>query len=234
MKPTGNLKRPLLVLLIVSVILAAVLGIVLVLFNTWGRFAIRVIFSAVIVAVASLCGLACDLSRTTRGLNALSGSGLVLTAIGTVLALIGMWTDIVAHEYWRATGSVSILAVATAHVCLLSIARLGRRFRWVFLIACQIIFGLAALLVVIIVWEIEIERMFRFVAVVSILDAAVTVIIPILHRISTTDPKSSPTLGVRDERSIASIDDEISHLKKRISDLEKLRDDVGRMPDRGS
>ena len=226
MKPYGNLKRVLFYLLISSVVFAAVLGIVLVLLNTWGWFEIRVILTTTTIAVASLCGLACDLSRTTRGSNALPVSGLALTAIGTVLVLIGMWFEVDADEYWKATGCVSIFAVAVAHVCLLSIARLSARFRWVFLVACQIIFGLALLLAVIILWEIDEERMFQFVAAIAILDAAVTLIIPILHRLSKSEPMSTPTLSKLDERNIESIDAEISRLKKRISDLEKLKDEV--------
>lgn len=66
-----NLKRPLLYMLVGSVMLGAALGIIVVLRNTWGWFEVRVILTTITVAVSSLCGLACDLSRTPRGANLL-------------------------------------------------------------------------------------------------------------------------------------------------------------------
>jgi len=74
------------------------------------------------------------------------------------------------------------------------------RFRWVFWIACQVIYGLAVLLTAMVFWELENERMFRFVAMISIIDAALTLVIPLLHRISRTDgtqARAAPQVGSR-------------------------------------
>ncbi len=60
------MKRPLLYLLAGSVGLAVVLGIAIVLRNTWGWFEIRVILTTLTIAAASICGLACDISRAAR------------------------------------------------------------------------------------------------------------------------------------------------------------------------
>ena len=62
MQNHGDLKRPLLYLAVGSVMVGAVLGIIVVLRNTWGWFEVRVILTTITIAVASLCGLACDLS----------------------------------------------------------------------------------------------------------------------------------------------------------------------------
>jgi hypothetical protein len=227
----SNLKRPLLYSLVGSVVLGALLGIVLVLRNTWGWFEVRVILTTITVAIASLCGLACDLSRTPRGANILPRGGLVLTLVAAGLILAGMWTDLNKDEFWKFTISVSIFAVATVHICLLSIAQLAKRFRWVYFIACQVIYGLAVLLSVIVFWELENERMFRFVAMISIVDAALTLVIPLLHRISRTDDNHAHIAAPIAARNLAAIDDEIATLKKRIVELEKLRLE---MDDRGA
>ncbi len=231
MNGQSNLKRPLLYSLVGSVVLGALLGIVLVLRNTWGWFEVRVILTTITVAIASLCGLACDLSRTPRGANILPRCGLLLTLVAAGLILAGMWTDLEKDGFWKFTASVSIFAVATVHICLLSIAQLARRFRWVFFIACQVIYGLAVLLSVIVFWELENERMFRFVAMISIVDAALTLVIPLLHRISRADDNHAHLALPIAARNLAAIDDEIATLKKRIVELEKLRLE---MDDRGA
>jgi hypothetical protein len=222
MQTAHSFRRPLLYALIGSVIAAAVLGIALVLLNTWGWFEIRVILTTITIAVASVVGLACDLSRTPRGTNALPIAGLTLTTIAAVMILLGMWADINSETFWKTTASIAIFAVAAAHVSLLSIARLAGNFRWVYFIACQIIFGLAILLVAIIFFEIDVDRTFRFVAALAILDAAVTLIIPILHRIGKTHPQSRAA-SLLDQNNIASIDAEIVRLKGQLADLERLK-----------
>lgn len=223
MNSQSNLKRPLLYALVGSVVLGALLGIALVMQNTWGWFEVRVMLTTVTVAIASLCGLACDLSRTPRGANILPRCGLLLTLVAASLILVGMWTDLNKDGFWKVTASVSIFAVATVHICLLSIARLAKRFRWVYFVACQVIYGLAVLLSVIVFWELENERMFRFVAMISIVDAALTLVIPLLHRISRTDDLQATIAGPMAARNVAAIEVEIGALKKRIAELEKLR-----------
>lgn len=226
MHGSRNLKRPLLYLLVGSVLLGAVLGIIIVLRNTWGWFEVRVILTTITIAIASLCGLACDLSRTPRGANLLPRGGLLVTFLAAGLILFGMWSDLDSESFWKTTTIVSIFAVATVHVCLLSIARLASRFRWVFFVTCQVIYGLAVLLSVIVIWELDDERMFRFVASVSIVDAALTLVIPILDRIGKTEKTQEATTTPLDERNLAAIDEEIVLLKKKIADLEKLKSDI--------
>lgn len=232
MNDRGSLNRTLLYFLVGSVLIGAVLGIVIVLRNKWGWFEFRVILTAVTVAIASLCGLACDASRTPRGRNLLPITGLVLTFLAAAMTLAGVWSDFFdCTWYAKATACVSIFAVATVHVCLLSIARLAPRFGWVFLIACQVIYGLAILLAVMVVWEIDEEPMFRFVAAVSIVDAALTLVIPLLHRISRTEADREAMITPLDQRSVAAVDEELATLRKRIADLERLRSEITRGAD---
>ena len=214
MNKRSNLKRPLLYLLVASVLFGAVLGIIIVLRNKWDWFEVRVILTTVTVAIASLCGLACDLSRTPRGRNLYPIGGLGLTFVAAGMILIGMWADLESKWFWKSTASVSIFAVATVHICLLSVAKLAGNFKWVFLIACQVIFGLALLLCVVVMWEVGNDRMYRFLAVISIVDAALTLVIPLLHRIGKTDANRSAMMMPVDERNVVALDQEIALLKK--------------------
>jgi uncharacterized membrane protein YwaF len=113
-------------------------------------------------------------------------------------------------------------------------ARLIGKFSWVFFIACQVIFGLALLLCVVLIWEIENDQMFRFLAVLSIIVAALTLVIPLLHRIGKTQANRSEFLLPIDERNVMVIDQEIALLKKRIADLEKFRSEIAGDAETGS
>lgn len=224
MNQNSQLKKPLLYALVVSVILGALLGIVLVLRNQWGWLEVRVMLTTVIIAVASVCGLACDLSRTPAGLNLLPRSGLVLTAITALLLLAGVWGDINEEGFWKTTMVVTTFAVATVHLSLLSIAKLDGRFRWVYFIGCQVIYGLAILIASIILFEINSEPVFRFLAAHSIVVAAFSLVIPILHRIGRSEDRRGELLMPVEERNVESIDKQIAALEKQIVQLKRLRE----------
>ncbi|QDV45966.1 hypothetical protein Enr13x_58700 [Stieleria neptunia] len=226
MTTPSSLKKPLLYLLIGSVLLSALLGIVLVLRGNWGWLEVRVILTTVIIAVASVCGLACDLSRTPSGFNAMPKSGLVLTAVTTVLLLFGIWCEIGSEAYWKTTTVLISIGVATIHVSLLSIAKLANRFRWVYFIGSQIIFGLALLIAAVIVFEINSELLWRFLAAHSIVVAAISIVIPILHRISKTDANRGDLLMPVEARNVDSIDRQIAQLEERLAQLRTLREQI--------
>jgi hypothetical protein len=220
------MKRPLLKLLIGSVLIGAALGVFLVLRGKWGWFEVRVILTTITIAAASLCGLACDMSKTPRGTNLLPLGGLTLTLLSAVMLLAAVWFELESEAYLKATGCISILAIATVHVCLLSIARLARRFYWVYMVTCQVIYGLALLLMTMLIWEIDNDRMYRFVVAVSIVNAALTLVIPLLHRISRTSGDRTESMTVLEERNVAAVDEEIARLTKRLATLERLRMEI--------
>ncbi|WP_404308656.1 hypothetical protein [Neorhodopirellula lusitana] len=228
-KRSGTLKKPMLYGLIGSVVLGVILGIVFVLRDTWGWFEVRVILTTLIVAAGSLCGLACDLSRTPLGSNWMPKLGMVLTALASALLLLGVWVEGDSEIYWKTTVCVSILAVSIIHVNLLGIATLAGRFRWLQFITSQIIFGFALLLCTMIIAEIDSSGALRLVTAGSIVIAALSMVIPILHRISRLDAhrRGEELLNVSEQRSVDSIDEEIARLHKRIADLERVRGTLG-------
>ena len=226
MTDVRTFKKPLLYALVISVIIGAILGIVLVLRNTWGWFEIRVMLTTAIIAGASLCGLACELSKLPFGVNLLPRAGLILTLISATLLLLGMWPEIDNEAYWKITVSFCIFAVATVHVCLLSIARLAGRFRWVTFIGNQLIYGLAVMLTIVLIGEIDSEGIWRFIAALSIVVGALTLVIPILHRIGRIDGSRRELLLPNDQRSVASIEEEISRLRRQIEKLQEVKDAI--------
>ena len=216
-------KRPLLYVLVGSVILGAIVGIGVVVRGEWGWFEVRVVLTTITLAVASLCGLACDLSRRPWATNLLPALGFALTLLAATLILIGMWSDYSQNWFWKATFVASAGAIATVHVCLLSIAQLVGRLKWVFYGASQIIYGLACLLSFIVMMEVDEADVFRLVAALAILATALTLIIPLLSRMGPVAGKASPSAAPLVQRSMSAIDGEIEQLQSRIVALEKLK-----------
>ncbi|MGB1816739.1 MAG: hypothetical protein ACPHJ3_15375, partial [Rubripirellula sp.] len=62
-------------------------------------------------------------------------------------------------------------------------------------------------------------------AIVAIGDAALTIVIPILHRISKTDIDFA-VMTALDERNVDAIDEELTALKKRVAVLEQIRNEI--------
>jgi hypothetical protein len=226
MNRVDRIKRVLLYILVASVLLGAGLGIAAVLRNTWTWFEVRVLLTTAILAGASVCGLACDLSRTPQGWNLLPITGLMLTLAATAVLLSLIWDTPVTHGaadfLSRAAWCLSVAAIATAHVSLLSVARLAPRFFWMFPVAYVVIYGLASMLCAVAISE-RVEEQIRPIAVLAILDVAVTLVIPLLHRLSLTDI-SFAQRSLMDDQNLAAIDVEIEKLQRRLKELLALRE----------
>lgn len=221
-----RLRRILLYALIGSILFGAVLGLVIILRNEWSWFEVRVILTAVTIAVASVCGMACDLSRSSRRANVIPHVGLGLTFLAAFVVLGGVWLGIESAVYWKTTACVAVFAVAAVHVCLLSMARLAPRFAWVHFLACQVAFGLAGVIAIMIVFEIDSHLTFRLVGALAIFDAALTLIVPVLHRISRMEAPGEHLVSPLGEQNLRAIDEELSRLRLRIRRLETLRAEI--------
>jgi hypothetical protein len=131
-----------------------------------------------------------------------------------------MWVEIEYETYWKIAGSLAIFAVACAHLSMLFMANLAGSYRWAYLAAYQLVFGLAALVTVGIIFEFfEHDRFWRLTGGVSILVAAVTLLIPVFHYMSRE--------LVAEERAEAdplfAVEEEIARTKKHLLELENKR-----------
>jgi len=223
----SQLKRTLAYGLVASVLLGAALGIAAVLRNQWSWFEVRVLITTVILAAACICGLVSDLARTPRGLNLLPLAGLALTFITALLLLWLTWGypnlgPSPPEGLIKTAFCLSFFTVATVHMSLLSIARLAPRFQWTLWAAYCILYALASLLSATVLEFNRGDDAIRPIAVLSILAVTITLIIPLLHRISQTDPNFA-ALSLHDEHNAAALDAEIDKLERRLAHLQKLR-----------
>jgi uncharacterized paraquat-inducible protein A len=122
--------------------------------------------------------------------------------MAAVLLIAGIWFEPHSEQFWKFTASTGVMAAATAHACLLSLAKLARRFAWSRLLAFTAIYLLAALIIISIYIEPTGDLGFRLIGATSIIVAAITIITPIFHRLSRDEFKKSNDKAETAERRL--------------------------------
>ena len=182
-----RVKRGFLYALIGSVGASAVMAILAIVSGDFDNWDLRALLSASTIAAASVCGLACGAYLASGRIRALPLTGIALAIAAAAAVLLTIWVEPPLLEYWshwKTTGTLCVFAVAVAHLCLLSMARLSARFGWSLVVAYVVILFVAALLTIMMWFEIVDEGTERLLTVAVILDAAITTVIPIFHRLS--------------------------------------------------
>src|SRR5262245_41328683 len=107
-----RLTKVFLRLFIASIVAGALIGIAAIGIpsENW-EFQFKVLLTTAIIAVASICGLACG-GWLTRGHRVLPTAGLVLTGVGAALLLLGVWAEINSEWYWKTAMPLVFFAVA--------------------------------------------------------------------------------------------------------------------------
>lgn len=213
-------KKAFLYALIGSVGLCAFFGIAAILSGRFGWFEIRVLLTTITIAAASVCGLGCGAFLAAKPRHPLPLAGLALTALAAFMIIAGLWTNAESEGYWKIAASSSVFAVACAHLSLLSMARLADWFQWSLVAAYVTIFGVAALIVLAISAEGRGDGMFQLLGVAAIFDAAITLLVPIFHRLSRSEGAMP---GEASGISVAEIDAEIARLQARIGELQRMK-----------
>jgi len=192
-----NLKRVALWSLIASVVLSAIVGILTILGGTFGDFQIKVLLTTLTISGTSICAMSCGAlwERGRAQIVALAG---ILLAIATAgFFIIGIWRE-PGIDYWKFSVSVMSLAIATAHVSLISLAKLAPRFVWS-RIAAFVASYLLAILIIYFLWfepdsKANEDTLMRIIGVVSIVLASLTILTPIFHRLSRNDLSAAATM----------------------------------------
>ena len=145
------------------------------------------------VSAASVLSLAMFPARERGNLGQVPNAGIGLSIAGFGLLIVLIWSDFRGDVLWQFTGSVLTFAVAAGYASLISLSDLRERQRPVTSSA----YGLDALLAVLIViaiWSEPGGEVFpRIIGVISILLAAATVSIPVLHRLNRVEEQVEST-----------------------------------------
>lgn len=215
-----DLRRLFLVSLIASVAVSAVLGIGVILFGDFGEFEVRILMTTLTVTATSILGLACGAYIESGRGNPLPKAGIFFSVVMALMLFLVIWSPLDdSEEFIKAVGTASILAVASSHLSLLSLARLDARFAWSRIVAFVCVWLLSAILLYIIWLEPDSssDLVSRIIGVLSILIASITVLTPILHRLSSA------------ETDVEKIDTEIARLQLRIEELNEQKTKLEQM-----
>jgi hypothetical protein len=180
-------KRIALWFLIVSVAASAVLGIIIVLAGSFSELQVKIILTTLTISGASICALASGALWESKRKPLLPLTGVILALLTAVLVIYAIWTKDHGPEFAKFTASAGLLSVATAHYCLLSLAKLARRFGWARTAAFVAVYLLAGFFIYIIYFEPKGDRFVRIVGATSIVVAALTILTPLFHRLSRSD-----------------------------------------------
>lgn len=215
-----DLKRLFLVILVLSVVVSAAIGIVVILIGNFGEFETKVLLTTLTITVTSILGLACGAYLETGRGRTLPSAGIVLAIVSAVMWIILIWQMRIENDtYIKSLMSATLLAASCSHISLLSLARLERKFIWSRYAAHVAIWALTAFLLYFI-WtngNIDEDLMGRVIGVLGIVIASLTVITPIFHKLSAGEPNAGE------------IDAEIAKLKDRIAELETKKGHLARI-----
>ena len=209
-----NLRKIFLYTLIISVAVSAVLGIGVVLFDSFGDFQSRVLMTTFTITLTSILGLACGAYYESKRSKGLPVAGIAFSLIAAMLGIYLIWAgDRGVDAVWKSAATASLLATSLALLCLVSLATLDKRFAWSRYLIYTSVTLLSAILLFILWFEPENSGDFvpRLIAVLSIVIASLTVMTPVFHRLS------------QKETGVAEIDAEIEKLRTRIAELEEKR-----------
>jgi len=207
-------RRLFLFLLIGSVALSAFIGIGVLLLGNFGLIEVRILMTTLVITIVSVLGLACGAYVEIRGGRELPYAGIALSVIAGLMSFFIIWDILDDDELFiKSFLTVTLLATACSHLSLLALARLDRRFSWTRISAVVCVVLLCAILLFILWFEPtgDSDLIYRVLGVLGILLASITVVTPVLHKLSTS--------GTQTER----IDAEIARLKQRLAELEAER-----------
>ncbi len=229
-----NTKKFFLYLLTCSIALGALMGIWAIISGEFGELQVRILNTATTIVGTGVLGLACGAyleNPRTKNSSAhfVPSAGIFLAVLSAAIILWMIWGSGGGSEelLFKTLGVSLMFAFSFAQLSLLSLARLAARFRWAMIAAYVSILTLAATVSAIILFSQSNDNFFilRFIGILSVVDAAVTVMIPIFHRLSRSEFVDDKTPSTND------IDAEIANLKAQISRLEKQKQHVSKVPD---
>lgn len=180
-------KRIALWFLIVSVGLSALVGIVVIISGNLGDFEGRVILTTITISAASICALAAGSLWELRNARNFPPIAVAFAILAALLIIFGIWGRISDEEYWKFIATIGVIAVASAQTCLILLAQLAPRFKWAQMVALIGIAFLTFQIILTIHGEVEGEAFFKAMGATAILVAALTIMMPIFHRLSRAD-----------------------------------------------
>jgi hypothetical protein len=191
--------------LIASIAASALLGIYVLLFGTGGEWEGKILSTALSTCVLSILVMACGAALERGRLGALPHAGMAASLAGYVLLVAVFWELVESSRWPRAGLSFGILGAAAALACLISLASLPARWTWVRWLG-HVSAAAVSVLLLLFIWEVlgtDDEWASRWLGVLAIVLGAVTITVPILHRMSGHEASPGPVAGLSVRHCVA-------------------------------
>ncbi len=167
-----------------SVAINAALGITAVFSGSFGETQGKVLFTSLSISAASVMSLAMFPARDRNKLGPIPAVGIVLSGVGFVLLIILVWSGFGNEILVKSAFSILVLATSSAYASLVGLAIVRSQHQIVVRSGYFFVTALSALIIIMIWGEPDGDFAPRMIGAASILLAAVTVSIPVLHRIN--------------------------------------------------
>jgi len=212
-------RRAVLRAFLVSVFVSALVGVGVVIAGDSSDFVVKTFVSSLAVSGASLLALCGAAQFEATGDRFPAVPTIAAAAVALLLTLLGIWGGVKDGDFWNFLATAWITGAVGAHTALLGLARLARRHLFVAGWTDLVVY-LLGLTATIMIWgDVHSEVGVRTLGVLSILAAAGTLAVPVLHRMNKDDvaaaveadsrapvPMLCPACGARDEAPLGRVE----------------------------
>jgi hypothetical protein len=182
-----ELKKTFLLSMIGSLSLSALIGIIIFLFGEFFGIQGKILLSTLTLAGTSLIGLCCSLLYEKNGkYKLLALGGICTTIIGFIWTITLIWTFSFSHDFellFKGFFILLIISFSIAHSSLLLIInsneKIVRKVLFTTLIFISIV---AAMLIILVFFDVDFDFYYRLLGVFAILDVLGTLTTPILNK----------------------------------------------------
>jgi hypothetical protein len=180
-------KRIALRVLLVSVVVACVIGMVGVMMRDFSKIGVKAMFTSIVLAGACLLTVGCFVAWDQPGARVPTRVGVVSSIIAAVLLIGGMWIEPRSDRFWEFTCIASLLALAGAHASMMWLVRLSPRAQWLrtSVLVCD---ALLVAMIAAAVWGVfdHSDDGFQLIGMLSIADAGLTIAIAAISIVNRT------------------------------------------------
>lgn len=174
--------------MLVAIAVSALFGIVGVLADGLGKTALHVWLTSLVISGASLLALAQLGAWDLPHARIVSRGGAAATAVSLVVWIAAAWLEPRSDAFWQYAASCALFAIASAHACILWLARVPPRANVVraAALACDVL--IVGLMLAGIWSDFDDRAAGQFLAVLSILETGLTVAVVAIAAASRSTP----------------------------------------------
>ena len=191
---TADMKKRFLHAFIGFLGLTALIAIVSVLNGEFGELQIKILVTSFTISAASICSMSCAAFIEKQKHSGLGFSGILLSVVAAVLLIFLIWLEFENEWYFKTTFTVAVCAVSFAHAFLLVLPDLENKHTWIQKAATISIAVLGGQIIVALWVEIDHEAYIRALAVVAIIVALETLLVPLFMKLKTNKKSTGATL----------------------------------------